>query len=72
VADRESEPTDAAQEAGAASMAKVAGQLGGIGAVISAWGHFDEGGIKGDAHSKRFKVTSEDVYHKKELQCPWY
>ena len=31
----ESEPTDAAQEAGAAGMAKDAGQLGGIGAVIS-------------------------------------
>jgi hypothetical protein len=34
--------------------------------------HFDEGGIKGDAHSKRFKVTFEDVYHQKKPQCPWY
>ena len=68
----EHEVTDAAQKAGAAGMAKVADDLGGIDFIISVGDHFYEGGIEGDAHNKRFKQTFEDVYHQPELQCPWY
>jgi len=68
----EHEVTDAAQIAGAAGMAKVADQLGGVDFVVSVGDHFYEGGIKGDAHDKRFKETFEDVYHQQELQVPWY
>lgn len=101
----EHEVTDAAQIAGAAGMAKVADQLGGVDFVVSVCAlrieleaphaalfpcstsdpdtlgsiligqvgdHFYEGGIKGDAHDKRFKETFEDVYHQQELQVPWY
>jgi len=64
--------TDAAQIAGAAGMAKVAKQLGGIDFIISVGDHFYEGGIQGNAHNKRFKETFEDVYTQPELQCPWY
>jgi hypothetical protein len=67
----ERQPADDAQKAGAAGMTKVAQQIGGVDYIVSVGDHFYEGGIKGSAHDKRFKVTFEDVYHQKELQCPW-
>lgn len=68
----EHEVTTTSEIAGAAGMAKVADELGGLDFIVSVGDHFYEGGIKGDAHDKRFKQTYEDVYHQSELMCPWY
>ena len=60
-------PTCAADGAG---MAKAAAGLGGVGFVLAVGDNFYDRGIKGDAHSPRFKQTFEDVYQQPELQVP--
>ena len=59
------------QKSVAKAMDKVAGQMGSD-FVLALGDNFYFDGISGDAHSKRFEKTFQDVYEGANLQIPWY